>query len=81
MEVTEGPHRMRVVFKDHAFFVRNDLVSKKVTFQGIVQEKTLSVKMQKHLLKDENKPDSELESVKEPKKVFQFVASAVKSES
>lgn len=81
MEVTDGSHRMRVVFKDYGFFVKKDLAPKTVALQGTLQEKTLSVKEQKHFLKDEGKSQAEIDQVKEPKKVFQFVASAVKTEN
>lgn len=80
MEVSDAGKSMRVVFKNYSFFVKKDLAPNTVSLQGTLQEKTLSVAEQKHLLKDEGKKDVEIEHIKEPKKVFQFVASAVKVE-
>lgn len=80
MEISDADKSMRVTFKDYSFFVKKDLAPNRVTLQGELQEKTLSVKDQKHFLKDEGKSAAEVAQIKEPKKVYQFVASAVRVE-
>ena len=77
MEVAEGEHRMRVVFKDYGFFVKSAIKSETARLQGSVIEKSLSVKEQKHLLEDEGRSREEINKISNPKKVYQFVAMAV----
>ncbi len=80
MEVSDGGKSLRVVFKDYAFFVKKDLAPNRVALQGRLQEKILSINEQRHFLKDEGKSGANIAAVKEPKKVYQFVASAVRVE-
>ena len=68
---------MRVIFKDYGFSVPKDIAGKKVKLQGKVVRKGISVKEQKHYLKDEKADKSKINAVRQPKATYRFVASAV----
>lgn len=70
-----GP--VRVTFKDYGFFVPKEILNKSLRLQGRMVEKTLSVKEQKHFLKDAKATPAEIEAVTEPKKSYEIVASGV----
>ncbi|MEZ4873428.1 MAG: DUF4920 domain-containing protein [Bdellovibrionales bacterium] len=71
---------MRVVFKDYGFTVPKDLSGRSVKLQGKVVRKLISVREQKHYLKDEKAPPSKINAVRKPKATFRFIASAVELE-
>lgn len=77
MEIPTASEPVRVVFKDYSFFVPKDLAGTEVYAQGELEKKTLSVREQRHFLKDAGASRSERRQVNEPKAVYQFVASAV----
>ena len=69
--------KMRVTFKDYGFFVPKEILNKPVRLQGRLVEKTLSVKEQKHFLKDAKASDAEIAAVTEPKAVLELIATSV----
>ncbi len=69
---------IRVTFKDYGFFIPKESLGKTITMQGQLIEKTLSVKTQRHYLKDAKAPQKEIDAVTAPKSVYQFVASGLK---
>lgn len=76
-----GPSKneqVRVTFKDYGFFVPTELVGKEVALQGHYVKHVESVEEQKHLLKDAQRPQSEIDAVTKPKEVYRFVATGVK---
>lgn len=77
MEVDSGTGPSKVTFKDYGFFVPSDLKGKRVMMKGKWEDVTLSVKEQKHFLKDAGKAQAEIDAVKEPTKVRRFVSSGV----
>jgi hypothetical protein len=68
---------VRVTFKGYKFFVPFSLKDQKVKVQGILKEEVVSVSDQKHYLKDEGRPQADIDAVKEPKKTYTLVASGV----
>lgn len=78
MKIQDASTSVRAIMKDHGFKVPPDLKDKTVLAEGTLVQKELPVNAVKHYLKDEGKPQSEIDKVKAPQKVFQFVADAVK---
>ena len=68
----------KVVFKDYSFFVPKDISGKTVVMNGRLKFKEMSVKEQRHYLKDAGAAKAEINAITKPKKVYQFVASGVK---
>ncbi|MBY0386000.1 DUF4920 domain-containing protein, partial [bacterium] len=73
-EMADGAEKVRITMKDYGFTVPKDIVDKPVKVVGLLEQKELPVKVVKHYMKDEGLPQSEIDKVKEPKKVFEFVA-------
>lgn len=69
---------VRVTFKDYSFTIPKDSKGKNVRMAGTLVEKTMSVKEQKHYLKDAKATKKKIEQIKEPKKVYEFVATGVR---
>lgn len=70
--------KLRVTFKDYGFFVPTELVGKEVALKGRYVKHIESVEEQKHLLKDAQRPQSEIDAITEPKETLRFIASGVK---
>jgi hypothetical protein len=68
---------VRVTFKDYGFFVPFSLKDQTIKAQGLLKEEVVSVSDQKHFLKDEGRPQAEIDAITAPKKSFTFVASGV----
>ena len=68
---------IRVTFKGYKFFVPFSLKDQNVKVQGVLTEEIVSVSDQKHFLKDEGRPQADIDAVKEPKKTYTLVASGV----
>lgn len=77
MNIKDGEKSVRVTFKNYGFFVDKKLFGKTVLAQGVFDQKEISVKDQKHYLKDEGRPQSEIDKIKEPKVEISFVATGV----
>jgi len=68
---------IRVTFKGYKFFVPFSLKEQYVKVQGIIKEEVVSVSDQKHFLKDEGRPQADIDAITVPKKVPTIVASGV----
>lgn len=76
-ELSEGQQVVRITMKDYGFTVPKDIINKKVQVIGVMENKELPVKVVKHYMKDEGRPQAEIDKVTEPQKTFQFVATGV----
>jgi len=68
---------VRVTFKGYKFFVPLSLKDQNVKVQGILKEEVISVADQKHFLKDEGRPQAEIDKITSPKNTYTFIASGV----
>ncbi len=77
--VIESPKKqtVRVLFKDYAFTVPQNILNKSALIQGVITQKLINTKEQRHFLSDEGAPTSQLKAKLKPKKVFRFIASGV----
>ena len=69
--------KMKVKFKDYAFFMPLDCAGKKAVVDGYAYTQTTSVEELKHLAGDAGQPQSEIDAIKEPKKELRFMANGV----
>ncbi len=69
--------KMKVKFKDYAFFMPKDCAGKKAVVDGYAYTQTTSVEELKHLAGDAGQPQAEIDAIKEPKKELRFMASGV----
>jgi starvation-inducible outer membrane lipoprotein len=76
-ELAQGTQAVRITMKDYGFTVPKDILNKKVTVVGVMESKELPVKAVKHYMKDEGRPQAEIDKVTEPQKTFEFVANGV----
>ena len=76
-EMAEGKEAVRITMKDYGFTVPKEIVNKPVKVVGVMEKKELPVKVVKHYMKDEGRPQSEIDKVTKPQTVFEFVASGV----
>jgi hypothetical protein len=77
LRLQAGEKEVRVTFKDYGFFVPPTLLDQQILVQGELIEKKMSVKDQKHFLKDEGAPKEVINAVKTEKLEFEFVAAGV----
>jgi len=75
MYVTDGTRRIRVVFKDYAFFVPMDSEGKRVRVQGSIQEKVVAQEVLRHWAEEEKGGDPE--NITGNQTVVMVVASSV----
>ena len=76
-ELSEGQQVVRITMKDYGFTVPKDIINKKVKVVGVMENKELPVKVVKHYMKDEGRPQAEIDKVTQPQKTFEFVANGV----
>lgn len=76
-ELAQNDQAVRITMKDYGFTVPKDILNKAVTVVGVMESKELPVKVVKHYLKDEGRPQSEIDKVTQPQKTFEFVANGV----
>jgi Domain of unknown function (DUF4920) len=76
-ELSQGEQVVRITMKDYGFTVPKDILNKSVKVVGVMESKTLPVKVVRHYMKDEGRPQSEIDKVNEPQKTFEFVANGV----
>jgi len=69
--------KVRVMNKDHAFFVPRNARGRKVYAIGQATYTEHSVDMLKHLAADAGKPQAEIDAITQPEKSLVFVAQAV----
>lgn len=74
--VTDGERAMRVKFKDYGFFVPKDASGKKVTLEGVVENKTISEMHAQHLAQ-ESKGKVDPSTIKGPQQVIMMTANGV----
>lgn len=68
---------IRVTFLGYKFFVPFSLKDKDVRVQGTLKQETVSVRDQQHFLKDEGRPQTDIDAITKPKSVYTVVASGV----
>ena len=78
LSLSSGPTTVRTLFKDYGFFVPKELVGKKVKVFGKLVSKEISAAKARHYLKDDGATMKELNKVRKPQRVFEFVAAGVK---
>ncbi len=76
-ELSQGEKTVRITMKDYGFTVPKDILNKNVKVVGVMESKILPVKMVKHYMKDEGRPQADIEKVTEPQNTFEFVANGV----
>ena len=76
-ELAQNDQAVRITMKDYGFTVPKDILNKSVTVVGVMESKELPVKVVKHYLKDEGRPQAEIDKVTQPQKTFEFVANGV----
>lgn len=69
--------KIRVTFKDYAFFVPKDAAGKNAVFEGEAKYETLDVATLKHYAEDAGKSQEEIDAITEPETKLTFVASGV----
>jgi hypothetical protein len=69
--------KMRVSFKDYAFFVPKNSGGKTAVMEGVATWQETTVKELKHYAKDAGKSQEEIDAIKKPKKELVFEASGV----
>jgi hypothetical protein len=76
LEKSDGS-KMRVTFKDYAFFVPKDISGKTVVVQGKAYINTTSVEELKHYAEDAGKSKEEIAKITAPEKELAFEAEGV----
>ena len=76
-EMADGKESVRITMKDYGFTVPKEILNKSVKVVGVMEQKELPVKVIKHYMKDEGRPQTEIDKVTQPQKVFEFVATGV----
>ena len=69
--------KMRVSFKDYAFFVPKNSGGKTAVMEGVASWQETTVKELKHYAKDAGKSQEEIDAIKKPKKELVFEATGV----
>lgn len=69
--------KMRVTFKDYAFFVPKDANGQKVVIEGVAQKEVTDVATLKHYAEDAGKSKEEIEKINKPKEELTFEAKGV----
>ncbi|RTQ52615.1 DUF4920 domain-containing protein [Hymenobacter gummosus] len=74
---TADGKKMRVRFKDYAFFVPKDTQGKTVVVDGWAHREEISVADQQHYAKDAGKSDKEVAAITKPEQQLTFMADGV----
>ena len=69
--------RMRVTFKDYAFFVPKDAAGKRIIMEGTALKKTVPVEEQRHYAKDAGAAEAEVAKINKPEQTLAFEAKGV----
>jgi Domain of unknown function (DUF4920) len=69
--------KMRVKFKDYAFFVPKDAAGKQVIIEGVASKETIDVATQKHYAEDAKKSKEEIAKITQSKEELSFEAKGV----
>jgi hypothetical protein len=78
MKIEDQKVSLRTIMKNHGFKVPTEIENKTVLVEGTLVEKELPANAVKHYMRDEGKPEAEINKVTGPQKVFQFIADGVK---
>ena len=70
--------KMRVKFKDHAFFVPKDLSGTEVVIEGVAFKEVETVEDLQHYAEDAGKSEEEIAKITEPKEVYSFRADGLR---
>lgn len=76
-ETDASKQKMKVKFKDYAFFMPKDCAGKKAVVDGYAYTKLTDVAELKHLAEDAGKSKAEIDAITEPKQELRFMASGV----
>lgn len=77
MILVDGDTKVRVTFKDYAFFMPKDLAGKKVVVEGVLTEEVLSEKDARHYAEDAGKSKAEIAKIKGDQRELGFEATGV----
>lgn len=77
MRVSLGESQMRVKFKDYGFFVPFNSDGHEAVMQGWAYKDTISVQELRHLAKDAEASQEEIDAITEPEVEYTFMASGV----
>lgn len=77
MILKEGETAIRVTFKDYGFFVPKEILGKTVTVEGLLEEKVVSEKEERHYAKDAGKSKAEIAKIKGDTRTWSMVATSV----
>ncbi len=69
--------KMRVKFKDYAFFVPKNAAGKTVVIEGVASKETIDVPTLKHYAEDAGKSKEEIAKITQPKEEINFEAKGV----
>ncbi len=79
MKLQDGTAKVRVLMKEHGFTVPKEIKGKTVKLEGVLEQKEMPPQVIKHYLKDEGKSQAEIDKVTAPQKMFQFIATGVRT--
>jgi hypothetical protein len=79
MVVTSSKNTVRVLMKDHDFFVPSSLVGTEVLVQGMLMKETISEKMRRHYAEDAGTSDEEIAKIVGDQTEYTFEAAGVKA--
>lgn len=79
LKLQDGDARVRVVMKEHGFTVPKEIKGKTIKLEGVMEQKEMPAKVIQHYMKDEGKPQKEIDKVTSPQKMFQFIADGVRA--
>lgn len=77
MILVDGDAKVRVTFKDYAFFMPKDLAGKTVVVEGVLTEEILSEKDARHYAEDAGKSKAEIAKIKGDQRELGFEATGV----
>ena len=77
MVLKDGETSVRVTFKDYGFFVPKEIVGKSVTVEGLLEEKVVTEKEQRHYASDAGKSKAEVKAIKGDLRTWSMVATSV----
>ncbi len=78
MILNDGGTKVRVTFKDYAFFMPRNLVGKNIVATGVLSVETVSQADARHYAEDAGKSKNEIEKIIGDQKEFTFEATGVR---
>lgn len=77
MILIDGDTKVRVTFKDYAFFMPKNLAGSKVVVEGVLSEEVVSEKDARHYAEDAGKSKAEIAKIKGDQRELGFEATGV----